>query len=127
MPLFDFICTEHHRSELLRPASVREVPCPQCGRTAARGEVNLISMAMGGTADWAPLVRDDGRIRTPVNERRIPMRQFHEATEQLSYEHSRAEQSLGRELPPPPLARTAIASARKLMKAGVTDSLDAPK
>ena len=124
MPLFDFICEQHHRTELLRPVSVREAVCPQCGGNAVRGEVNLITMQMGADANWSPLVRDNGLIRTPVSERRINIRPYLEASSELEYEHHRQEQSQGRQLPRPSLARIAQQKARALRRAGVTDSLD---
>ena len=127
MPLFDFICADGHITERLRPASVHEVVCPQCGAPAQRGEVNLVSMQMGADANWSPLVRDGGRIRTSVNERPIHLRQWREATEQLAYEHERAEESAQRKLPSPPLADIAIKRARAMQKAGINDSLDMPK
>ncbi len=126
MPLFDFVCADGHRTELLRAASVRSVVCA-CGQTAARGEVNLISMQTGVDANWSPLVRDNGRIRTPVNERPVRTRQYREATEQLAYEHGRAEESAQQRLPSTPLADIALAKAKRLQKAGVTDSLDMPR
>lgn len=127
MPLFDFICPLGHITEALRPRTVTAVVCGECGQTAARGQVNLVSMQTGADANWSPIVRDGGRIRTPVNERMVHIRQYIEATEQLAYEHERREESAQRRLPSPPLAELAIAKAKRLMKAGVTDSLDMPK
>ncbi|HET6497364.1 MAG TPA: hypothetical protein VFH61_18615 [Thermoleophilia bacterium] len=119
MPLFDFVCEARHRTELLRSVAVHEVECPVCGQTAARGEVNLVSMQMGADANWSPLVRDDGHIRTPVGERRVKMGAYLEASAE---EADRAERT-GQ--PSPPAAAMGVARARKMMKAGVNDSLDA--
>ena len=127
MPLFDYICENRHRSELLRPASVREVTCPQCGRPAARGEVNLVVMQMGADANWSPLVRDNARIRAPLEERPVRTRQFSEALEELHYTHTKAEESAQQRLPSTPLADIAFAQAKRLQKAGVTDSMDMPR
>ena len=126
MPLFDFLCPQGHRLELLRPATVHTVVC-HCGEEAKRGEVNLVSMRMGADANWSPLVRDNGRIRTPVNERPVRIRNYMEATEQLAYEHTRAEEAAQQSLPSLPLAKMAKARAKRLQKAGITDSLDMPK
>lgn len=49
---------------------------------------------------------------------------FKEAGAELEYAHSRQEEAAGKELPTPPLARTAMARASKLMKAGVKSSED---
>lgn len=84
-------------------------------------------MAVGDGIDWSSPVRDNGRIRPPVAERMIPLRQYREATEQLAYEHDQAEESAQRKLDSPPLARIAIKRARQLLAAGVTDSMDMPK
>lgn len=127
MPLFDYTCSSGHTTELLRPRSEYDAVCPACGQTAARKQVNLVSMQIGGTADWSSLVHDNGQLRAPVNERRIPLRQWDEATSELAYAHHQAEQSVGRTLPEPPLFEIAKARADALMKAGVNDSLDMPK
>lgn len=126
-PLFDFCCDAGHRTEALRPGSVAVIDCPQCGRTAARAQVYRVAMQMGAVNDYTPLIRDNGKLRPPVNERKVSLRHWREATEQLAYEHTRAEESAQQELPTPPLTDWAKAKARRLMADGITDSLDMPK
>lgn len=65
-----------------------------------------------------------GRARTPVSERRVSLRQYREATEQIAHEHAKAEESAQRPLPSVPLAEMAKAKAKRLERAGITDSSD---
>ena len=62
--------------------------------------------------------------RTPVSERRTSLREYREATEQISYEHAKAEESAQQALPRVNHWAEAKRRASKLMAAGVTDSLD---
>lgn len=126
MPLYEFFCTAGHVTEALKSSGVSVIDCA-CGEPAQRRGFNRVAVSMGAEADWSSPVRDGTRIRTPIAERRIPMRQYREATEQLAYEHERQEEAAQQPLPSPPLARIALARARKLQAAGITDSKDLAK
>lgn len=123
MPLYDFDCECGESTEAIRKAGTVSITCA-CGREAQRRGVNRFSSQMGAEADWSSPVRDGGRIRPPVSERKVKMREFTEASEQLAYEHSRAEESAQQKIPEPPLWRVAKAKADKLMAAGINDSKD---
>lgn len=125
-PLYEFVCTDGHVTEALRSSGVTSIPCA-CGQVAQRRGFNRVSATIGAEADWSSPVRDGTRIRPPVSERKIKMREFNEATAQLSYEHARIEDSMQRVLAPPPLARTAIRRAQQLMAGGINDSIDLAK
>lgn len=109
MPLYVFICACGRSTESLSPRGTESIACA-CGKQAQRRAI--YATAIGG------------RIRTPVSQRPIHLRQYTEATEQLAYEHARAEESAQRTLPSPPLGQIAIRRARQVMQAGVKDSLD---
>ncbi len=126
MPLFDFVCPAGHVTEALRSSSVTVIDCA-CGEIGQRRDFNRVAVRVGESSDWSSPVRDNGRIRTPVNERRIHLRQYDEATQELEHAHRKQEESAGHALPTPGLADIAIKRANQLMKAGITDSLDMPK
>lgn len=123
MPLYDFECAQGHVTEAITARKMTEINCA-CGQVAVRRSFYATALAMGAKADWSSVMRDNGFPRPPVEERKVSMRQFNEASEQLEYEHHRHEESAQRELQPPPLARMGIERARKAMRAGITDSLD---
>lgn len=109
MPLYVYTCPDGHSVEAIRSADTVALTC-QCGREAERQTVYRMAQI--------------GAVRPPVAERTVSLRQYREASEQIAYEHSRAEESAQRELPPPPLWKMAKQRASKLMAAGITDSLD---
>lgn len=109
MPLYVYGCTCGRETEALRSRGTESIACT-CGEQAQRASV--YATAIGG------------RQRPPVSERPVDMRQFREASEQLAHEHARAEESAQQPLPPPPLWREAKRKAKKVMAAGITDSLD---
>ena len=109
MPLYVYTCSDGHDTEAIRSADTVAVGC-QCGHQAQRQSVYRMAQI--------------GAVRPPVAERTVNLRQYREASEQIAYEHSRAEESAQRELPPPPLWKMAKKRAAKLMAAGVKDSLD---
>lgn len=109
MPLYEFACPRGHRTEALKRAGVVTVPCA-CGAPAHRLEV------------YAPAI--GGRARPPAGQRAVDLRTYREATEQIAYEHGRAEESAQQGLPSAPLMAQAQANAAKLRSSGVTDSLD---
>ncbi len=127
MPLFDFVCSHGHATEARVTSLVPSVACPVCGEDAARVAVHRVAMVVGAGRDWTSPVRDNGRIRPPVAERKVSLRQYREATEQLEHQHHQTEESAGQKLPEPPLFKIAKQRADQLMKAGVKDSLDMPK
>lgn len=123
MPLYEYECEQGHVTETIQSRKVTEINCA-CGLLAERRSFYATAMSMGKDADWSSVVRDNGFPRPPVSERRVSMRHFNEATEQLEYEHQRTEEMVGRALPPPPLARMGKAKANRAMKAGITDARD---
>jgi putative FmdB family regulatory protein len=50
MPLYDFKCPNGHVTEKLAPATVKNVPCPKCDRSARRVE---ISLPAGPNSTWS--------------------------------------------------------------------------
>ncbi len=123
MPLFDFVCSAGHVTEALRSSGVAVIDCA-CGEVAQRRSVNRVAAQIGAEADWSSPVRDGGKIRKPVSERKVSLRQYREATEQLEYEHHRAEESAGQTLTQPELFQQARRKADKLLAGGITDSMD---
>lgn len=124
MPLYDYCCSNGHSTELLRTPAVATVECPACSCPATRASVHRFAQHMGAGRDWSPQIRDNGRLRTPVAERAVSLRQFREASEQLAYEHERTEESAQQQLPIAPLWQRARRRARRLAAAGIRDSLD---
>ena len=110
MPLYTFQCRNGHRHDAFGAVRAPSRVCPECSCRARRVTVYRNAQV--------------GRVRTPVAERAVKIREFTEASEQLAYEHGRAEESAQRPLPAPPLWQTAKRRAGRLMKAGINDSLD---
>lgn len=126
MPLYRYRCARGHESEALRKVGTDSIACG-CGDAAQRQSVYTVAATIGAEADWTPLVRDNGRIRTPVSDRMVNIRQYREAAEQIAYEQRTAEAAVGMNLPQAPLMEMAKAKVAKLKRAGITDSKDMPK
>ena len=126
MPLYLYRCTCGRECEALRKVGTDSIACA-CGGEAQRDSVYLIGASIGGGADWKPVARDGGRVRTPLAERQVSLRQYREATEEIAYTHRKAEDAAQMNLPQAPLMELAKAKVARLQRAGVTDSLDIPK
>ena len=109
MPLYLFACKCGESTESLKPRGTESIDCA-CGQRARR------------LAIYGPQI--GGRVRPPVSERKVSFRQYVEASEQIAHEHERREEAAQKPLPPPALWKAAKQNAAKLMKAGVTDSMD---
>ena len=72
------------------------------------------------------MINVSGLAATPLDQRTYyrEYKEFQEASAELQYSHSRAEEAAGRPLPTPPLAKMAMQRAKKLTKLGVKDSAD---
>ena len=72
------------------------------------------------------MINVSGFAATPLDQRTYyqEFKDYKEASAELQYSHSRAEEAAGGSLPTPPLAKMAARRAQKLLKLGVKDSLD---
>ena len=112
MPLYIYRCAAGHATEVRQRSDVRVIECG-CGMVAERQTFYATQIG--------------GRARTPVGERKISVRAFTEASEQVAYQHEQAVESAQREVPGPQLWKAAKARAAALSRAGITDSLDMRK
>ena len=113
MPIYSFTCIDcGHVFDALQGREVISFPpCLACGSLTLRQQVYRIGFT--------------GFARTPVNEREIRLGAYTEASNELAYQHERAvDATQNQNLASPPLWQMAKAKAKKLMKAGVKDSLD---
>lgn len=110
MPLYIYSCSQGHLTEARQKVSVKMIAC-ECGEIAERQSIYATQIG--------------GRARTPAAERKIEgFHRYVEASEQMAYEHDKAEESAQRKLPTPPIYEIAKKRADKLMAAGITDSRD---
>ena len=109
MPLFTFCCSNGHSFDALRGRDSSSLPCPECALPAERQSVYRIGVT--------------GFAVTPLDQRQYNLREYQEATGELSYQHERAvDATQNANLPTPPLWQMAKARAKKLQKLGVKDS-----
>jgi hypothetical protein len=112
MPIYSFTCECGYTFDKRTAMDVRTIQCDACSCEAKREEVYKFSMA--------GLTRIPPELRTYRQE----FKDFREATAELEYKQSRAEEAAGRSLPVPPLARIAKEKAAELQSKGVVDSAD---
>ena len=115
MPIFTFVCPHGHEFDKLTTRNTTQVPSDgHCGCTATAVKKNIYPVHFSGFTS------------TPLDQRTYwtEFRDYKEASAELQYSHSRAEEAAGGSLPTPPLAKMAARRAQKLLKLGVKDSLD---
>ena len=112
MPMYTFSCGCGWSGDRRAGYGDATVPCPVCAAEAARESVYRVNFG--------------GYARTPLDQRTYwqEYKDFREAGAELEYKHSRLEEAVGERLPPPPLAKMAVAQAQDLMSKGVTSSED---
>ena len=111
MAILTYVCREGHETEkLVRGQDLQEIPCETCSGPTVRQSVYRVAVT--------------GFARTPIDQRKIRIGAFTEASAELAYKHERAENDAGRPLPTPPLWQIAKRKARRLQQMGVKDSSD---
>lgn len=110
--MYSYSCVCGWSADLRGTWDVKSVPCGNCDRDVRRQQVYSFNVA-----GFTPVPLDQ---RSYVQE----FKDYQEATQEIEYVHGRAEEALGKSLPTPPLARTAIKRARTLKALGVKDSHD---
>ena len=104
MPIYSFQCPEGHIQEGLHPIGTERIACG-CGLRAQRLSV------------FDPLVITT-RAAVPRDQQRVSMKQFDEASEELAYQHRKAEEQAQKPLPYPNYWQAAQRRAR-LVRAGL--------
>jgi len=74
MPLYQYVCPSGHTTERIRGLEESTAPC-LCGLTASRAEVNLFAVVGA----------------EPVKETRSDVRSFQEASAEVDYHYTKAE------------------------------------
>lgn len=102
MPLYDFVCRDGHTTEAVRGYEVSSIPCPLCGESAYRCEVNHVSFQM----------RD---ADTEVKDRkgRYHVSRFKEAADEIDYEYTKVEKKEGREVKAPSFYKAGLKEAKR--------------
>ena len=87
---------------------VEETGCPKCGGPAFRKSVYLTSIV----TESGPL---GGRLATvPLSDRRYNVSRFQEASQEIDYAHTKAENERGRTLEAPDLYKAGLNKARQM-------------
>ena len=87
------------------------IPCPACGREAERAPFYASVYLIGDTvAKGTVRASREGNVKDGHGRYRVSL--FQEAAAEVDYAHTRAEQNVGHELPPPDLYKIALRRAR---------------
>lgn len=104
MPLYDYRCKQGHVSEMRRGTEVTQVVCATCGENALR-------LSVYRQVEQAAI-------------RKLPGKDFTEASEMLESRRVELEKKEGWDIPSPSLWGAAQARAKRLMAQGATSSKD---
>lgn len=110
MPLYDFECRVGHVTEVKAGYDVTHLPCPTCGREALRLAVYREQYISGETVPKGNATRE-GNIKDKHGRTRLSV--FQEASQEIDYAHTKAENEAGRELPSPNLYKKAVRAAKQ--------------
>lgn len=112
MPIYDYICTEGHVSELRRGYDEDILECPVCGHLAVRSPINESQSIITDTG-----AKVSRRADVPSDEVYLKPRfdLYREAAQELEYKYRNLPQEFN-----PPLAKQGIARAKELARKGVT-------
>lgn len=109
MPLFTFICGEGHSTERLAHRDTEVIWC-SCGQPAARQSIYSVATL--------------GFTRTPLDQRRVKLGAFKEASAEVDYAESKRTDIEGKPLPQDALWPAARREAKRLAGLGIKDSGD---
>lgn len=100
MPLYSYVCSRGHTTELLRNMSVEVVCCTVCDSPAPRSPANRIA------------------ITAPTIDSRGMFRRYSEASAEIDYAASKEEARTGQTVQTPDLWSAAKARAAAIERAG---------
>jgi len=107
-PRYDYCCECGKTTESVQGMEVVFIPCPKCGRPAKR------------SACYTPYLHTESGVRTGPSDRRANIKDehgrtrvsvFQEASQEIDYRHTKAENEVGHELPHPDLYKRALRRA----------------
>ena len=108
MPTYDYVCRCGEITESVQGMEVVTIPCPKCNRMARRSACYTpylhteTGVRMGPSDRKANIKDKHGRTRLSV---------FEEASQEIDYNHTKAENEVGHELPHPDLYKRALRRA----------------
>lgn len=95
MPVYDFVCDQRHVTEERQGFDTISIPCPRCGRCAARAGVYRGQYIQ---AETGPV----GGKKNPVDPKDEDLHQafseFTEASEEVDYEYTKEEKRTGQKI-----------------------------
>lgn len=115
MPVYDFTCKAcGHTTEKRAGYDVTVVACPFCGELAQKESVYLnIPFTETG-------VKVGRLMETPLDEVRVNVSRFQEASQEVDYAYSKAEEVVQKPIKRPNFWAEGKKRAKQLQKAGVT-------
>jgi hypothetical protein len=112
MPRYDFTCELGCGThEEVRGYEVEETDCPKCGGPARREAVYPSQSICGDTVPKGNATRA-GNIKDRNGRTRVSL--FTEASEEMNYAHTKAENEQGRKLASPNLYKAGLERARQM-------------
>ena len=119
MPLYDYRCENGHVTERKADYALEYIDCPECDAAAGRVATYQNQYIRGETvAKGSSRATREGNIKDKHGRTRVSV--FQEASAEIDYAHTKAENEAGRELPSPKLYKKAMRRASQLKKAGVS-------
>lgn len=110
MPLYDYHCADCGEvTEERRGLEDYLIPCPLCGGTAHRAACSGLPAIWGETVG-----RGFSTSRAKDQRGRYRVSNFQEASAEIDYAHTRAEQREGRKLKAPSLYKTGLRRAQQM-------------
>lgn len=113
MPLYEYNCPDGHTVEVRQGIEVKSILCPACGKPALRAEFyrEQTVITETGRGSGYGLPRSNEAYTKNGN---YAVSRFQEATQELDYNHKKAEESAQRELPSKNLYKEGLKRAEKL-------------
>jgi hypothetical protein len=110
MGLYDYRCVNGHTTEKRADRNLQHIICPECGEAANRVAVYQDQYIFGETvAKGGSRATREGNIKDKYGRTRVSV--FQEASAEIDYAHTKAENEVGCELPHPDLYKRALRRA----------------
>ena len=103
MAFYDYRCEAGHEFEARGGYDTATLPCQVCGLMALRQFSGAFAFSV------------DGRVSVPLDQRRVKLSKFMEASQELDYRHRKAEESAQRPLDNPSYFREGVRRAKEVM------------
>jgi hypothetical protein len=110
MPLYDYTCDNRHVTEERQGLDIISIPCPICGRCAARSGVYRGQYIQ---CETGPVGGKKNPIDPKDEDLSKPFAEFQEASGEVAHEYAKEEARTGRAVTRPNLFKEALAVAHR--------------